>query len=277
MNKDLPQDDASYHYYDGDYPSLEIGPDRDKFLDLALRQGIAYDVPRYVAMAGVAGSPILELGSGTGRVTIPLARRGHAVTGVEIAPILIGQCREKLAGETAEVAARLTFVLQDVTEMDLPEREYKLALYPFNGLLLLDGFTAQMRALERIRDHLLPNGYLVLDAANPLILPLADQSVPVVAPARLNPLTGNLYQKFALVGRMDENQRQPLFGWYDEILPGGGVRRAPYAFSWRLIFRYEMELMLHQAGYIVDAVQGGHNSEPFTNDSPRMVVLARKR
>jgi len=276
MNKDLPQDDACYQYFDGDYPSLEIGPDRDRFVDLARRQGIAYDVPRHVAIAGVTGGPILEVGCGTGRVAIPLARGGHAVTGVDVATPLLDQFRAKLADEPADVSARVTLVQADMADMDLPTRDFKLAVLAFNGFLLLDGFAAQMAALERVRDHLAPAGYLVLDVSNPLTLALTEQTVPSVAEPRINPLTGNPYQKFALVGRMDEDQRQTLHGWYDEILPKGSVKRSFYAFSWRLVFRYELELMLSRAGFAMDGLQGGHRAEPYTNDSSRMVVLARK-
>lgn len=276
MNKGLPDDDPCYQYYDGDYPSLEVGEQHDTFLDLALRQGIAYDVPRYAEIARVTGGPVLEVGCGNGRVAIPLARRGLHVTGVDIAEPLLAQLHHKLGNEPADVAGRVTLHHQDATEMALPAREFRLALMPFNGFLLLDGLEAQLKTLRAIHAHLVPNGHLVIDVVNPLVMPLVEQSTPVASAPRLNGTSGNIYQKFALSGRMDEEQRQPLYGWYDEILPGGIIRRSHYAYSWRLVFRFELEFMLKTCGFVVDALQGGHASEPYLVDSPRMVVLARR-
>ena len=70
----MPDTDASILYYDGDYPSLEIGEPRAEDVAILARIGILGDVAFYKEQAAAAGGPVLEIGCGTGRLTIPLAR-----------------------------------------------------------------------------------------------------------------------------------------------------------------------------------------------------------
>lgn len=75
---------------------------------------------------------------------------------------------------------------------------------------------------------------------------------------------------------MDAEQRQKLFGWYDELREDGAVERKPYAITWRPLFRYEATLMLEKAGFEIEKIEGGHRGETFTRESPKMFVWARK-
>jgi hypothetical protein len=75
---------------------------------------------------------------------------------------------------------------------------------------------------------------------------------------------------------MGPDQRQRLYGWYDELDEQGRVLRTPYSMYWRPIFRSELELMLEACGLEVAGVEGGHRSEAFAARSPRMFVVARR-
>jgi ubiquinone/menaquinone biosynthesis C-methylase UbiE len=55
-------------------------------------------VALYSALAQETGGPVLEIAGGTGRVSIPIARLGFAVTGVDIVPGMLAQARSKAAG-----------------------------------------------------------------------------------------------------------------------------------------------------------------------------------
>ena len=73
----------------------------------------------------------------------------------------------------------------------------------------------------------------------------------------------------------DAEHRQRLHGWYDETTEDGTIRRRPYSMHWRPIFRHELQLMLRQAGFKIETLEGGHRGEPYTETSPRMFVQAR--
>jgi ubiquinone/menaquinone biosynthesis C-methylase UbiE len=62
------------------------------------------DVGFFVEAAKTSGSPVLEVGCGTGHSLIPIARAGLEVVGLELSPRMLAVCRERLLGEPDEVA-----------------------------------------------------------------------------------------------------------------------------------------------------------------------------
>ncbi len=276
MNTDVPDSDASILYYDGDYPSLEIGEARAEDAATLARIGMLGDVAFYRDQAEATGGPVLEIGCGTGRLTIPLARAGHALCAVDASAAMLGQLHAKLAGEPSEVRGRVHAVHQDAAALDLPRRGFRLAILPFNLLMLIPDFAAERRALAAVAAHLAPEGRLALDVMNPLTLALDAETRPAASQPRRNPRTGNPYVKNALASRLDERQCQRLHGWYDELLPDGRIAVSDFAFTWRMIFRYELELMLEAAGFAIETLAGDFDGAPWTVDSRRMVVTARR-
>ena len=275
MNSDVPETDASILYYDGDYPSLEIGEPRAEDAATLARIGMLGDVAFYRDQADAVGGPVLEIGCGTGRLNIPLARAGHEVWAVDVSSAMLGQLRAKLANEPPEVQGRVRAVQQDATALDLPERHCRLAIIPFNVLMLISDLPAERRALAAAAAHLAPGGLLALDVMNPLTLSLdADRRPSPSIPLR-NPRTGNRYVKNSMASRLDDQQRQRLHGWYDELLPDGKIAMTEFSFVWRMIFRFELELMLETTGFAIETMAGDFENTPWTVDSRRMVVTAR--
>ena len=276
MNSDVPETDASILYYDGDYPSLEIGEARAENAAILARIGILGDVPFYKERAAETGGPVLEIGCGTGRLTIPLARAGHEVWAVDVSAAMLDQLRAKLAREAPEVRARVHVVRQDATALDLPVRDFRLAAIPFNVLMLIPDLAAERRMLTAAAAHLAPGGVLALDVMNPLTLTLDAEAKPSPSEPRRNPRTGNRYIRNTMTSRLDERQCQRIHGWYDELLPDGQIAVTEYGFTWRMIFRYELELMLESAGFSVERLAGDFENAPWTVDSRRTVVTARR-
>lgn len=282
MNPDIPDSDGSYLYYDSDYPWPEEMEDDPSLRMAAARQGILHDVPHYLRLAQDLGrilgrAPrITELACGTGRLSIPLARAGFAVQGVDASPAMLAGLRQRLEREDAATARLLRVQAGDLRHLDLPDKAQDLIIMGFNILMLIPDFQAQQDVLARAHAHLAPGGRLALDVANPLMLPLGASATPDASYTRRNRRTGNLYTKFAMVGQMDAQQVQHVHGWYDEVVPGGAVRRTHYGFHWRPVFRFELELMLRQAGFTPDRIDGDFQDSPFDASAPKMVVLARR-
>ena len=276
MNADADSTSSIVHYYDGDFPSSEFSLYPENFDEVTVYQGLAFDVARYRELASATGGPVLELCCGTGRVAIPLAREGFEVTGVDIASGMLEQFAANLARESDGVRARTRLVHQDATRLALEERNFRLAVIAFNSLLCITDFRGQLDALRAAADHLAPGGLLALDIVNPLRLKLHGDDTPRPFFTRRNPHNGNTYTRFAMVDAFDENHRQRLHGWYDEVDAGGVVRRRGYSVYWRPIFRFEVELMLERAGFELLAIEGGHSREPYTAQIPRMFIQARR-
>ncbi|MBS1886910.1 MAG: class I SAM-dependent methyltransferase [Actinobacteria bacterium] len=111
----------------------------------------AADLRVWDALADRCGDPILELGAGTGRLAIHLARRGHQVIGLDRDEELIAAQRERAAGLPA------TPLLADARGFELPE-PVALALAPMQLLQMLGGRAERLACLDSIAAQLLPGG-----------------------------------------------------------------------------------------------------------------------
>ena len=87
---------------------------------------VEYDLLFYENFARRCESPLLELGVGTGRVAIPLAKAGFAVTGIDISEEMLVKARAKLDQKTSE---RVRLVQANIRQFQLGER-FNMAFYP---------------------------------------------------------------------------------------------------------------------------------------------------
>lgn len=275
MNRDVPDDDACIRFYDGDYPSLEIGEVSPAAVVRLERMGILGDVAFYKDLAARTGGPALEVGCGTGRLTIPLARLGLEVWAVDVSAGMLGQLRAKLEREDPGVRARVHVVRQDAEALDLPARGFALAVMPFNLLMMIPDAAGERRTLAAVAAHLAPGGRLALDVMNPATLPMGADRCPAPSEPWIAPHSGCRYVRYAMNTALDAGQCQTIRGWYDELLPDGAVRTSDFAFRWRMIVRDELEAMLAGAGLAVECLAGDFEGAAWTPLSRRTVVTAR--
>jgi ubiquinone/menaquinone biosynthesis C-methylase UbiE len=266
----------SIEYYDGDYPSREFSHHPENFDDTVELQGLAFDVEKYVSLANEFGHCILDVCCGTGRITLPLVKRGFQVTGVDFCQPLLDQLKTKRTVCENGTEGRLCLANQDVTRLNLPNKFFDLAVCGFNSLSCITSFEAQQEALCKIGEHVREGGLLALDLINPFVLNWAGDPAPKPFFTRKHPITGNVYTRFAAMGPLLVDQRQKLYGWYDEIDPDNALKRKLYEMYWRPVFRYEIQLMLEKAGFIIRAIYGGHRNEPFASTSRKMFIEAVK-
>ena len=107
--------------------------------------------PTWERHAEAAEGPILDLGCGTGRVALHLARRGHRVVGLDRDPDFVAAFNERAAGLPAEAVAA------DAREFDL-DRRFGLVLAPMQIVQLLGGPEERIRCLGCVARHLTPGG-----------------------------------------------------------------------------------------------------------------------
>ena len=125
---------------------------------------VTEDVEFYVEEAQKAGSPVVELGVGTGRIAVPTAAAGIRVIGVDSSPGMLEVCRE--AAELAGVAGLLDLRLGEVEAPPVDER-VGLVTCPFRSFLHLLDDDARLRALRAARELLVPGGRFVFDVFAP--------------------------------------------------------------------------------------------------------------
>ena len=232
------------------------------------------DLQMYEQFAARCGSPILELGCGTGRVLLPLARQGYRITGIDASAAMLDRARSKVAEE--DLVGRATLLQQEMRELELAER-FNLAFAALNSFAHLHTTDDQLAALARIRRHLHPGGLLILDLFNPDMARLLEPRGQVaLAKVMTEPGTGHRLMRFD-VEEVDL-ERQIVHTTYilDEIDAEGHVRRTLFPFSLRYLFRYELELLLRHAGFEIEAVYGSYDLDEFGGESEKMIAVARR-
>jgi SAM-dependent methyltransferase len=117
------------------------------------------DLPLWRTLAARAPGPVLDVGAGTGRVTLDLASGGAAVVALDVDASLLDALRRRAAG------LRVETVVADARAFALGRR-FSLVLVPMQTLQLLGGPAGRAAFLRRARDHLEPGGMVAAAVAD---------------------------------------------------------------------------------------------------------------
>jgi len=243
-----------------------------RFYDIE-HSGLKPDLLMYENFARRCGSPVLELGCGTGRVALHLARAGFEITGLDNSPVMLKIARQKLARAGLSEKARL--LEADLADFAL-ERRFALATLAVNTFMHFCSIADQLRVLTAARRHLEPGGLLVIDLPRATFLLLAKEGEPFTLNQTLtDPESGRTIFKMTIVEPDPSAQTQRLTLAYDETDATGIVRRTSASFRLYYFFPHEMELLLDKAGFIVEGIYGTYDLGPYEDEGERMIFVAR--
>ena len=180
--------DALWHY-------LECGPYRE-------------DLPLWRAMADEAGGPVLDVGAGTGHVTVDLAARGVPVVALDTDAALLAALEQRAAGLPVET------VVGDARQLAL-DRRFSLVLVPMQTMQLLGGARGREAFLRLALEHLEPDGILAVALAD--AMDCFDDEHPIPPPPAAREIAGVRYasQLLAVVddgGRAAMQRRREIVG-----------------------------------------------------------------
>jgi SAM-dependent methyltransferase len=133
--------------------------------------GYAADLALWEELAGEAGGPVLELGCGTGRVALHLARGSHDVVGVDTEAALVAELNARAEAEDLPARAKRA----NITELDLG-RAFPLAIAPMQMIQLLPDAAARRAALLRVAAHLAPGGTFAAALVEDRHIPAGDSA-----------------------------------------------------------------------------------------------------
>ena len=170
---------------------LDIYEDFSEFYDIYVG-GFLDDFPFYLEYAEGLQTPVLEIGAGSGRLTIPIARKGISVVAVDISQSMLNILKSRLPKEPIEVQQRIQIVREDACKLELG-REYELIIVPFYTFNYFLTQQAQNETLKRLSLHLLPQGHLLIDVFVPLNRIKHCSPEPMLRVNTIDPRTSSLY------------------------------------------------------------------------------------
>lgn len=238
------------------------------------------DVAFWVDAALDSGGPVLELGCGTGRVLLPVARAGIEITGLDASRKMLSVLGERLAQEPPDAQEKVRLVEGDMRAFELG-RQYALVIIPFRPFQHLITVEEQMSCLAAIRNHLRPGGRLIFDLFNPSLTALLDESrTEEQAPeAGVQMPDGRRFHRtWRRTGIDFFNQVQQIEMYYYVTHPDGRQERGVHAFPMRWLHRFEAEHLLARCGFEVEQLYADYDRSPYGSKYPgELIFVASKR
>lgn len=234
-------------------------------------QGYQDDILLYQNLATRCDGPVLELGCGSGRVSVPLATAGLQVTGVDTSGEMLALASRRAAKQG--VGERVRFEQVDVRRMAF-DSVFALVLFPLNGFLHLLTVDDQLDTLDSVHRALLPGGMFVVDVGNPHTVFTAQHDGQLLFRRHFVVEEGGKGTSYAITDTDLAAQRQAVTLLYDELRPDGVLRRTAVETVLRYVYHFEMVQLLERAGLTVDAVYGSYDLDPYETDSGIMLFVA---
>ena len=208
-------------------------------------------------LAGLAGDgAALELGIGTGRIALPLARRGVPVHGVDLSTAMVARLEAKPGGE------KIAVTIGDFATTRVA-RSFTLAYLVFNTIMNLTTQDEQVACFRNVAAHLEPGGYFVVEVMVPDLqrLPPGETYRPfTVTETRLG------FDEYDVVA-------QGLVSHHYRVVDGAlDVVSIPFRYVWPA----ELDLMARLAGMTLRDRSAGWKGEPFTSESTSHVSVWEK-
>lgn len=242
--------------------------------------GLEGDVEFYVAEAQKAGSPVLELGCGTGRITFPIAQAGIQIAGLDLSPSMLDVARQKMALLEDAVQDRVELMLGDMRDFTL-DRRFSLAIVPYRAFLYMYTPDDQKQALRHIREHLVEGGLLAFNVFDPRLDIISGHFGALGSALKMiqefvHPVTKRRVIVWDTRQYDPGSQMIEQYFIFEELDEDGKVIHKHYVpLRLRYVFRYEMQHLLDLCGYRVEALYGDFERRPFRYGGEQIWV-ARK-
>jgi SAM-dependent methyltransferase len=255
-------------------PTTEAVPtpfDDGEFYDV-LMAGADWDIESFRALAREARGPVLDLPCGTGRVLLPLMQEGIDIEGVDLSAAMLARLRQKAD------ALGLKPKLHQASFTDFRlDRQFALVVCPCNSFAHNLTTDDQLESLRRFRQHLLPDGLLVIDSFFPSMQYVTTDQMRVFEGEVTHPMTGHLLRMYD--SRTMDRVRQLQHSDNEiEEFDGDGrlVTTHRNSIDGRWTYKSEMELLLRVTGFSRWEIYGGYDRRPLEHETDTMIVFAWK-
>lgn len=209
---------------------------------------------------------ILELCCGTGRLTIPIAKDGYNITGVDYTPSMLEQAKSKASAQ----GFNIEFIEADIRTLDLPEK-YDLIFIPFNSIHHLYGNDDLFKAFTAVKNHLKNDGLFLLDCFNPNIQFIVDgekglKEIASYATKDCRNVTIKQIMQYESSTQINRIQwHHYIDGEFDSI----------QNLDMRMFFPQELDTYLQSNGFNIIHKFGSFDEHPFNDESEKQIFICR--
>ena len=229
----------------------------------SIHQNYEWDKTLIQAIAKDINGPVLELASGTGRLTQAILELGLAYKGIELSQPLLDRAKIKFSGKA-------DFILGDMRDFDL-EMEFDLIFIGFNSFLHNLTLEDAKNCLTCVKKHLTTNGKFLV-------------SIFVPDPIFLYREEGKLFPATDFFQYQESNCRIMEKNRYDSISQinqltwvierDGELDQTEYNYRMRMYYPHEMDILLSDNGFTIMEKFGNYQRDPMDGDSDMQIYVS---
>ena len=227
-----------------------------------------HEIPFFLKHAQAANGPVLEVACGTGRITLPIARAGVDITGLDVSSPMLARARRKTEAEKLSI----TWLHQDCRNIRA-DQLYALIFSAANAMQHLPDLASANAFLTSARQALRPNGTLILDVFHP---DLAKLTLTATTRSHHKSFTDETGSQIRVEAASEYHPASQILAFQLFYLRDSSLIKTKKV-TMRCLFPEELLALCHFNGLDVVNRFGNYNETPFGPDSPKQILLCRKR
>lgn len=229
------------------------------------------DIAFWSTLAQGAGAPILELGCGTGRVAIPVARTGATVVGIDRSASMLRRGQQRV--RRSRLRSRVKLIRGDIRHLPFPDKSFPLVMAPYGILQSLLDERLLASTLKEVRRVLARRGVFGLELVADL--PAWEEYSKKTS---LRGRRGPNGKPIVLVESVTQDRKRHITRFEQEFVEGRGksVTRKKFSLAFRTLSVPQMVERLEKAGLEVSALLGDYQGGPWDLRAEVWIILARR-
>ena len=236
------------------------------------------DLEWYVSKARESGGPVLELGAGTGRVTLAIAKAGVTIHALDASEPMLEALKDKLQESDPSVRERVHVVHADMRTFELSQK-FALIIAPFRAFLHNVTETDRLACLSNVRRHLQPGGRLAFNVFHPSLEYMAQHAGPLAGVWRWTET--RVLPTGAIVVRSEANRydtvRQVVHSQHRyDVHDANGLLTRTWLHRLELAYLYHGDVcrLLSETGFTDVHISGDFTGRELSKDTDELVVEA---
>jgi ubiquinone/menaquinone biosynthesis C-methylase UbiE len=229
------------------------------------------DVPFWQRVALRAKGQVLELGCGTGRVSIPLAKAGVEIVGVDRSAPMLERARKRNRIRGSRKPARARFVRADIRALPFRDGSFPSVIAPYGILQSLTRPSDLTAALTSVARVVAPGGTFGID-----LVPDVPKWREYSNRVQLRGKAGKSHLTLIETVRQDPKRRLTMFEQTFVERRGERTEEHRFELTFRTVSVSEMTKQLERAGFTVDAVLGDYRGRAWDDRADVWIIIARR-